>query len=463
MNPLVAPAVPEPQSRTLCLCFDGTGNKFGETTFVAIARVVRLIQHQNSNVVRFFRALIKDNPEQQLPYYQAGIGTYNKREFHTRTLTHLSSALDQAVALHLNDHVKDGYTFLMRNYRSGDKICLVGFSRGAYTARALAGMLYKQVGLLPPDNEQQVDFAFTMYQSTDISSAMTSKEFKDTFCMDVKVDFLGVWDTVSSVGIIPRALPYSAACYNVTTFRHALALDERRARFRPNIWGEPTVREEVLDHDIQIELPEPDKRDDWVYEPIDRGVDVKEVWFSGCHADVGGGSHRTEEQESLSNITLRWMIKECRSSKVGLFDKVYLKDIGIDLDTDTSTDPRMNPNPESSGPPLHTLMLSRSDLHALLHPKDYIDALAWIYDQLNSVRFWWFLEYIPMLQTYQKVDGTWLRHRLPNYGGGRIIPHRNQTVLVHSSVRERMDKSQYQPKAQNWRDISDADMIRWVD
>ncbi|KZT22378.1 hypothetical protein NEOLEDRAFT_1097787 [Neolentinus lepideus HHB14362 ss-1] len=418
----------------------------------------------NSNVVRFFRSLKKDNPDVQIPYYQAGIGTYNKRQFHTRTLTTVASALDQAVALHLNDHVKDGYKFLMNNYQPGDKICLIGFSRGAYTARALAGMLYK-VGLLPQDNDQQLDFAFTIYQSTDISAAVTSKEFKDTFCINVKVEFLGVWDTVSSVGIIPRALPYSSACYNVKTFRHALALDEHRTRFRPNIWGEPTVREEVLDHDIDINLPPAHERDKWVYEPVDRKVDIKEVWFSGCHADVGGGSHRKEENESLSNIALRWMIKESQAAQTGLiFDEAYLKEIGIDLQDPHSVDIRMKP--EATGQSIHSMIAPHDGSSLLLSQRDYRDALAWIYDQLEHARTWWVLEYIPMLVTHQKGDGTWVRQRIPNYGGGRIIPHRNGLVYVHSSVKERMTKTQsdgrsYKPIAQNWDDI--YDLIKYVD
>lgn len=93
-----------------------------------------------------------------------------------------------------------------------------------------------------------------------------------------------VRDTVSSVGIIPRAHRYTSVNYAVKTFRHALALDERRARFRPNTWNEPTDdREQDLDVDEpRLEPRAGISRDDWVYEPPNRDVaDVEEVWFTG--------------------------------------------------------------------------------------------------------------------------------------------------------------------------------------
>ena len=74
----------------------------------------------------------------------------------------------------------------------GDKICLFGFSRGAYTARALAGMLYK-VGLLPWQNHQQIPFAYKMYKREDASGWKQSRAFKKTFSIDVQIEFIGVW------------------------------------------------------------------------------------------------------------------------------------------------------------------------------------------------------------------------------------------------------------------------------
>ncbi|ELU44441.1 hypothetical protein AG1IA_01525 [Rhizoctonia solani AG-1 IA] len=110
-----------------------------------------------------------------------------------------------------------GYQFLMKHYSEG----LFGFSRGAYTARALAGMLHK-VGLLPPDNVEQISFAYQMYKRTDLLLVIRD---------------LSPRDTVSSVGLLwPRHLPFTSSNSIVKTFRHAVSLDERRAKFKQNVW-----------------------------------------------------------------------------------------------------------------------------------------------------------------------------------------------------------------------------------
>ena len=90
-------------------------------------------------------------------------------------------------------------------------------------------------------------------------------------------------DTVSSVGIIPRTLPYSSQNDGVKVFRHALALDECRARFRPNVWGEPVVVREELDDEPDIPKRGSVPIDEWVYQPPNV-TDVKEVWFAGTQS-----------------------------------------------------------------------------------------------------------------------------------------------------------------------------------
>ena len=89
----------------------------------------------------------------------------------------------------------------MQNYQEGDRICLFGFSRGSYTARCLAGMIHK-VGLLPADNQAQVCFAYKMYKDETPEGQKMSEEFKKTFCMNVTVYFIGIWDCVASVSRI---------------------------------------------------------------------------------------------------------------------------------------------------------------------------------------------------------------------------------------------------------------------
>jgi hypothetical protein len=124
----------------------------------------------------------------------------------------------------------------MQNYREGDRICLLGFSRGAYTVRCLAGMLHK-VGLLPASNGSQVNFAYDFYKDDTPEGWKMSAEFKKTFCTDVNVYFVGVWDCVASVGFFPRKLPFSKSPTNsIGYFRHAMALDEHRAKFKVCQW-----------------------------------------------------------------------------------------------------------------------------------------------------------------------------------------------------------------------------------
>ncbi|CAO1625578.1 unnamed protein product [Parajaminaea phylloscopi] len=229
-----------PQGRTVCVLLDGTGDMFDD---------------DNSNVVKLFQALRKDDPR-QVCYYQAGVGTYTSSSKGSLK-TGLSSALDAALGTSVGTHIRDAYSFLMQTYREGDTIVILGFSRGAYTARALSGMLHK-VGLLPAHNQAQLPFAYKWYKDDSKYGWDMSCDFKRVFAIDVSVHFLGCWDTVASVGFIPRILPF-AKSHNtcVRYFRHALALDERRAKFKANHWYQrhpDNAKEEQADKDrIEIE------------------------------------------------------------------------------------------------------------------------------------------------------------------------------------------------------------------
>lgn len=205
-----------PKGRTLVVCLDGTGDQF---------------DHDNSNVVHFVATLKKDDPN-QVVYYQSGIGTYDGDGLSSG----FAAAMDMAVGSSLGVHVRDAYHFLMQNYHEGDRICLFGFSRGAYTARCLAGMLNK-VGLLPAHNKAQVHFAYNFFKDDSEVGWMMSQGFKKTFCIEVNVYFLGLWDCVASVGFIPRRLPFTKTSSNrIGYFRHAMALDEHRAKFKVCRW-----------------------------------------------------------------------------------------------------------------------------------------------------------------------------------------------------------------------------------
>lgn len=126
----------------------------------------------------------------------------------------------------------------------------------------------------------------------------------------------------------------------------------------------------------------------------------------GCHADVGGGSHKITEPNSLSGLSLRWMIKECIAAKTGLiFDNKYLSTIGINME------PQLQPraaSPYNDGPEDLTMSVM-TNLNSSL--RDHEDTFASIYDQLRISRHWWILEYLPLTVSFKRPDGSWMCER----------------------------------------------------
>ncbi|KAI3392447.1 hypothetical protein diail_5691 [Diaporthe ilicicola] len=226
--------------RKLILCFDGTGNKFHGN-------------ESDSNILKIFRMLDRT---------AAGIGTYvvSKSLSHTSLTSRLNSwyrkAKDSAVGSSFDQHVVGGYRFLMRFYSPGDEIFIFGFSRGAYIARFLAEML-DYVGLLSHGNEEMVSFAwkaFSQWQCRrtagegDVEGMKKKAEmyefmkgFRETFSRPVRrIRFLGLFDTVNSVPRFETAwmerskFPYTARS-SAKVIRHAVSIDERRAKFRQDL------------------------------------------------------------------------------------------------------------------------------------------------------------------------------------------------------------------------------------
>ncbi|KAI6154269.1 hypothetical protein BKA82DRAFT_1006214 [Pisolithus tinctorius] len=383
--------------RTLVLCFDGTYNQFHE---------------DNSNVVQLFDMLKKDDPSQQVVYYQAGM-----------PLTVKGKDLDA----HILDEV-------------GNRICLFGFSTGAYTARALAGMLHK-VGLLPRCNHQHLLFAYKMYRKDDEEGWKQSTALKKGFSIDVDVEFVGVWDTVKSVGIIPRRLPFTRSNTMIRYFRHALALDEHRVRFEPNIYNRSTAAENALG------VREGEKRR---YTHSTLQTDSDEVWFAGCHCDVGGGS--------VKNGTRNKIFK----AEVGiLFHRSMFQQIGMDPST-------LYPHVVCRPPPIYNSPANADpnapcDDHAVIQcdpdgkfvseeMEDLYDALSPMYDQLMITPYWWILEMLPQEQRYQREDDMWAKIIKVNMGRGRHIPNQRRGLKIHRSVKIRMEadalpEGKYFPRA----------------
>ncbi|KAI0047587.1 WD40 repeat-like protein [Auriscalpium vulgare] len=293
-----APPPTGQRGRNLVVCIDGTANQFSI---------------KNTNVVELYSRLEKD--VEQLTYYDSGIGTYVRDSkwspgYWKQAASH---AIDMAIAWNFKKIVLSAYQWLSENYQEGDKIFLFGFSRGAYQVRVIAGMIEK-VGLLHKGNNNQIPFAYELYVSTTSNqmrsdrkkpghpktkkkNAKTAKDqealcfrFKQTLSRrDVRVHFVGAWDTVSSIGVArgPSLPETTTGMTHVCVFRHALALDEKRCKF----------------------LPEYANGGDGL--PFGDGAvgDVKEVWFVGSHSDIGGGNIPNLELDHFG-AALRWMSYE---------------------------------------------------------------------------------------------------------------------------------------------------------
>ena len=295
--------------KNLVVCCDGTGNEISENI---------------SNVLKLYRVLRKSDKTtpHQVVFYDPGVGTLARPDPWTKFRQDAITVLGLMTGYGLDYRVLAAYTFLIQNYKEGDDIYLFGFSRGAYTVRMLAALIHK-VGLLAPQQRNLADAALTAYKqskevvqpsgvdeadSAEASEAgpLSRDDRAAQFARIVSVQwptikFLGVWDTVASV-IVPRPdkfytfslqeLPHTRRNPSVRIFRQAIALDERRRMFRLHGWDEA----QTFMHNRFSKTNNSDPQD------------VKQVWFAGVHADIGGGY--TEAESGLSKFPLLWMIEE---------------------------------------------------------------------------------------------------------------------------------------------------------
>ncbi len=272
-------------AKNLVVCCDGTGNQ---------------IEENLSNVLKLFR-VVRKNAEQCV-FYDPGVGTLALRDTWAEARQDTKTALGLATGYGLDENVLSAYRFLIENYKANDNIYLFGFSRGAYTARVLGALLHT-IGLLKPEQKNLCDYALGAYkqagESHDLKVAWHFQRVSSA--RPVTIKFLGVWDTVSSV-LVPRKdrffipslqkLPYTRRNPSVEVFRHAMAIDERRRMFRLNRWNQ---------------------KQEFVANPFTKNrsdveQDVKQVWFSGVHSDVGGGY--PEKESALSKYPLQWLLQE---------------------------------------------------------------------------------------------------------------------------------------------------------
>jgi uncharacterized protein (DUF2235 family) len=276
--------------KKLIVCCDGTWNDPDE-----------LRDHiaKPTNVAKLALALVSDvdNAEtepSQLVHYEPGVGTSRDERL-----------IGGAFGYGLSRNIINGYRFLAQRYEPGDKVYLFGFSRGAYTARSLAGLIHN-CGILRQDCVDQVDTAFAFYRDRTNQThpkTIASHIFREDYSHpDSKVFFIGVWDTVGALGI-PEEIPGWEELSKVFTgweqmwgfhdtqlsrevsfAYHALGIDEERPPYKPTLWTQADETDQTLE----------------------------QVWFAGVHSEVGGGTSDC----SLSDIPFLWMVDKARAQGV---------------------------------------------------------------------------------------------------------------------------------------------------
>ena len=393
--------------RNIIICCDGTGNEISENI---------------SNVLKLYRCLRKTEKTQprQIVYYDPGVGTLARPDPWHKLKQNFNAILGLATGYGLDDNVLAAYDFLVRTYQAGDQIYLFGFSRGAYTVRVLAGLIHK-IGLITPEQINLAGSGLIAYKQfssdeapklrAEFKSAIDAAAAEDTLPQTAfdnaaqfaritssrwpTIRFVGVWDTVASV-IVPRAdrfywpsleeLAFTLLNPSVQTFRQAISMDERRCMFRLKKWDDPQTYKHNRFNDAHAE-PQ----------------DILQVWFSGVHADIGGGY--PEKQSGLSKYPLLWMIDEA---------------IKCGLTVNQATVNQLAWGVQRKGSPFSYVVPDvRGDLHTSLRGA------------------WWILEYIPKSATYKEWPArkAHFGYYIPD-AEPRFIP---DGAMIHESALLRMD------------------------
>lgn len=285
--------------KNIVILFDGTSNE---------------ISHDRTNILRLYGVLEKSS--EQLVYYDPGVGTFGADGAWSRLWRKMHEVWGLATGWGLDHNVKEAYRFIVENYDNGkaagpdaerDRIFIFGFSRGAYSARVLAGFIHA-IGLIEPRNLNLIDYAYRAFKR--VREDEKAAGFAEVRLYERLLDpdrppirMLGLFDTVASViesgrfGPRLKSHAFTSRNTSVEAVSHAVALDERRTMFRPKLW--------------------PSNQEYWG-NPFNKAAakpqDVEEIWFAGCHGDVGGGF--PEADSKLCKVPLVWMIE--RAKRCGL-------------------------------------------------------------------------------------------------------------------------------------------------
>jgi uncharacterized protein (DUF2235 family) len=262
----------------------------------------------NTNVWRL-KSLCTQSPE-QLVYYSAGVGTQSGE--------HISGGM---FGIGINEEVTNAYEWLVEHYETDAQLFIFGFSRGAFTARSLAGFISK-CGLLKPGSPVAMKQLYGRYRQGTAQSVRAlgrvvagelsqEDQWIKEYSRPIPIWFQGVWDTVGALGVPLPCIPkVSRADFafletdlriNDTHAYHALAIDEHREAFAPTLWTKVTPKQGET------------------YPP--RSIDnVEQRWFVGAHANVGGGY----ENDLLAQIPLCWIMNKAIGHGLQFKDSVVI-------------------------------------------------------------------------------------------------------------------------------------------
>ena len=273
-------------SRKLIVCLDGTGNK---------------VEERESNILRLYKCLKHDND--QLIHYESGVGTNTTRPLEDPRFETAMMVMGLIFGTGLAAKLIHAYSFLCKNHHDGDQIYLFGYSRGAYTARALAGFVHDfglvaphELHLIGPAIESWLKLRADSKKRSDLKDIRIHQQF--FHIRKTPIRFMGLWDTVGSL-IRPRLSWGTFVDYvlhrnidanpSVQAVAHALAIDERRRFFRQRHWQPDQIFQD----------PRPD------HSAKSSPQTLSEVWFPGTHTDNAGSVKR--EEAGLSKLTMVWM------------------------------------------------------------------------------------------------------------------------------------------------------------
>ncbi|WP_346766299.1 DUF2235 domain-containing protein [Streptomyces sp. Tu 4128] len=263
-------------AKRLVVCCDGTWNFADQPSKTNVAKVALSVRPESAAGV------------EQRVYYHSGVGTRRRERLR-----------GGAFGVGLSRNIVGAYRFLVETYEPGDELFLFGFSRGAFTARSLAGLV-RNSGILRREHADRIPEAWALYRDRiEQPNGAAATLFRRSYARETEIGFVGVWDTVGALGIPVSDSAWLHPAVNRFNRRwafhntelsswikaafHALAADEQRSAFRPTLWHQKPGSAE-------------------------RGQELKQVWFAGVHCDVGGGYSET----GLSDVALLWMVYQAR-------------------------------------------------------------------------------------------------------------------------------------------------------